>query len=362
MDIKIPNESGKIAAGETSDVNIYLKNKGNETASSLTAKLTTTSQYLTINETTAYYGNLYPLQYKYRTYNVTLSPETPESTTYAPITFVVTDEFGRKTEFTNYLRFKNVGQPPQACDPIENLTATIVEPNIVLTWTAPTSAPEKYIVYWNNIFLGETTATTYTLTDTEPKIYHFSVEALYADGCTSEAVCAEIIIPCDINVELTLAQEGEALLLSWLPVIENTTFRIFKNSEFLIEVEGNEYLDSEIEANVMYCYTVTAVCTDDMESDPSNEACEAIVGINELQNNVKIYPNPTDGQLTIENEKLKIENVEIIDTWGRTRLNNFQLSTFNSQLIIDISHLPNGVYFIRIKTEKGTIMQKVVKQ
>jgi PKD repeat protein len=76
---------------------------------------------------------------------------------------------------------------------------------------------------------------------------------------------------------------------------------------------------------------------------------------------ITIYPNPTDGKLTIENGQLTIENVEIFDLMGK---NVFQLSTFNSQLStqIDISHLPVGVYFVKIKTETDVITRRVVKQ
>ena len=369
INVKVANESGEITPGETSDIWIYLKNTGEEPASDLTAVLSTSFPYLTINKSTEYYGELNPAQYKHRDYNVTLSSDVPEGTTEAPITFTVTEKSGRITELGAVLHFKNNGTPPQACDPVENLSATIVDSDIILTWTAPANAPEKYFVYCNDLLLGETTETTYTLTNAEIKLYHFSVEALYADGC-SEVACVDIM-PCDINVELTLIQEGEAFLLSWLPVLEHVTFKIFKNSEFLTEVEENEYLDSEIEVGVEYCYTVTAVCPGNLESEPSNEVCETIVSINELENDVKIYPNPTNSILHVETRLIaSVQNIEILDMMGRmveTRLiASVQDGTTSlgvtSTLRLDISHLPTGIYFIRIQTENGTIMRKIVKQ
>ena len=61
----------------------------------------------------------------------------------------------------------------------------------------------------------------------------------------------------------------------------------------------------------------------------------------------KIYPNPVKSQLIIENEEGKIESVEIYDMIGKV-VTNFQLSTFNSQLNIDVSHLAKGVYFLKV--------------
>ncbi|MCL2511642.1 MAG: C10 family peptidase [Bacteroidales bacterium] len=69
-----------------------------------------------------------------------------------------------------------------------------------------------------------------------------------------------------------------------------------------------------------------------------------------------VYPNPTSGELIIENGELKIENVDIYDVMGKKIIFNFQLSTFN------LTHLPNGIYFIRIQTEDKVITKKVVKR
>ena len=87
---------------------------------------------------------------------------------------------------------------------------------------------------------------------------------------------------------------------------------------------------------------------------------ETTLDIEEINSGVEVYPNPTDGQLIIDNGELTIDNVEIFDLLGKTV---FQLSTLNSQLStqIDISHLPTGVYFIQIQTENGMIVRKVVK-
>ena len=70
--------------------------------------------------------------------------------------------------------------------------------------------------------------------------------------------------------------------------------------------------------------------------------------------NFKTYPNPTTGQLRIENGELKIENVRIFDVLGQ-EIFNFQFSTFNS---IDISHLANGMYFLKIDNK----VVKIVKE
>jgi len=84
------------------------------------------------------------------------------------------------------------------------------------------------------------------------------------------------------------------------------------------------------------------------------------VGIAETQGiaSLKIYPNPTRGEIQVENGELKIENVEIYDVFGRKQktIFNFQFSTFN------LTDLPAGIYFIHIQTDEGAVVRKVVKQ
>jgi hypothetical protein len=77
----------------------------------------------------------------------------------------------------------------------------------------------------------------------------------------------------------------------------------------------------------------------------------------------EIYPNPTTSELRIENGELKIINVEIFDVYGR----NIEISTqvrlenSGSENVINISHLQEGIYFIKIYTEAGAIVKKFVK-
>ena len=91
---------------------------------------------------------------------------------------------------------------------------------------------------------------------------------------------------------------------------------------------------------------------------------------------LQIFPNPTKGELVIENipswrgqgvEELGIEKIEIFDVLGIM----FQSFEFNvksaetknqkHETIINISHLPSGIYFIKITTEEGVITKKIVK-
>ena len=348
MDIRLPDGVSELNAGETSDIYIYLKNIGDDTALDLIATLTSDSPYLIINESeTQYYGYLAPEQYKYKVYNVTLTPDTPAEITEIPVTITTTDESGRTLGIDAILHFQNTGETPQSCNPIEELTAEVVDRDIKLAWTAPSPTPEKYIIYCNGLFLRETTTTTYTHADIELGIYHYCIEALSENGCSSEPACIEVITPCNVVTKLTIATFVNGYRLTWSPTVKNVFYKVYRNSELIAEVAGNGYSDTNVQMNIPYCYTVIPVCPDDAESEPSNEVCVGIVGIDELGNDIKIYPNPVSGELQVTGYELQVENIEIYNIMGEKQkiIFNSQLSTFNS---IDVSHLPAGVYFLKI--------------
>jgi len=86
------------------------------------------------------------------------------------------------------------------------------------------------------------------------------------------------------------------------------------------------------------------------------------VGINEIDNSkLKVYPNPNTGELVIENGKLKIENITIVDMEGKTVLFSTVSPMFQKHTL-DISHLQVGIYFVKFFTEEGNIVKKIVKQ
>jgi hypothetical protein len=87
------------------------------------------------------------------------------------------------------------------------------------------------------------------------------------------------------------------------------------------------------------------------------------VGIEENRavSNISIYPNPTTGELTITNYELGITGVEIFDIYGRSLLSHHHISS-SSHHLINISHLPTGMYFVKIRTAAGETVRKVLKE
>jgi hypothetical protein len=74
----------------------------------------------------------------------------------------------------------------------------------------------------------------------------------------------------------------------------------------------------------------------------------------------QVFPNPTSGILMISDKCLMINNgdVEIYDVYGRSVETRRAASLQSDAVILDISHLPAGIYFLRVDNR----MAKVVKR
>lgn len=81
-------------------------------------------------------------------------------------------------------------------------------------------------------------------------------------------------------------------------------------------------------------------------------------GVKNVTNNtVRVFPNPTSGMLTFNSEGTAINAIEIISLQGQI-IENRPIKT--GSVSFDLSHLPSGVYYARIKTDTGSEMQKII--
>ena len=73
---------------------------------------------------------------------------------------------------------------------------------------------------------------------------------------------------------------------------------------------------------------------------------------------VNVFPNPANNYVQIESSSLPIDNIVITDAIGRIVLQKATTNKYNTAL--DINHLKQGVYNIQLKTERGTLVKRLV--
>lgn len=109
-----------------------------------------------------------------------------------------------------------------------------------------------------------------------------------------------------------------------------------------------------------YAVIITmGACTDTSEC----VIVEHPTGINEYlaaSNFIKVYPNPTDKDLFLETiEPLKHADIRIVNSIGQTVLTQFNLT--GHQFRIDLSALPQGVYYVELKEKDKVGRQMIIK-
>ena len=98
----------------------------------------------------------------------------------------------------------------------------------------------------------------------------------------------------------------------------------------------------------------------DIESEQSEQACVKTLGetIEEISSSLLLYPNPVKNELIIATE-MNVEEIAIHDIYGRTMRQ--QVNKTTGQQVIEVADLENGIYFINIKTDKGNIVRRFIK-
>ena len=251
----------------------------------------------------------------------------------------------------------------------QNFTVKAIVPGeLQLSWDAVDNADE-YNIYEGEDLLGTVNKTIVDMTDLESeKEYCFTVTALNKGGesAKSEEACEttlEYIEPvapaAPQNLTISVVAYNE-LRLSWDAVEDATKYRVYQFGELLGEITQTTCDIYELADSTQYCFTVTAVNSVG-ESEESEEACGKTwsESIEELTSLFNIYPNPVNDKLYIETlTRTQTLTVEIYDVYGR------QQSMVNGQqsMVLDVTNLNSGIYFVKIVTNDGEAVKRFVKK
>ena len=256
------------------------------------------------------------------------------------------------------------------CYPIQNLTLNQNGDENTLTWDAPEEgSPIYYNVYINGKLVTENESVlSYTFNTTE-EAFTAEVVAVYKDNKTSVGVAKlfgvveedpiTVVAPNNLTANPT---SSSSISLTWNSVKDATSYNIYRDTVLIKNITETNYTDENLEYNTEYCYTVTAIF-DDVESEHSNEVCVKTLGenINELKDSFCLYPNPVNDKLYIETQTLtQTLTIEIYDIYGR--LQDYKTIRLQDNVAIDVENLKSGIYFVKINTEKGNIVKRIIKQ
>ena len=130
-----------------------------------------------------------------------------------------------------------------------------------------------------------------------------------------------------------------------------------------VVVNETHYTLDNLEGGAVYVLRVQAVCADGTLSDWSNTitAVAQTVGVKDwLENSVTLFPNPAKEYVDIRIDgEMNVKGVEVYDVYGKL-INT--VNVVDNPTRINVSNLADGMYFVRVTTDKGMATKTFVKQ
>jgi len=208
-----------------------------------------------------------------------------------------------------------------------------------------------------------------TASDASVRSYRYKVSALDGD-CDEEGELSEPHKTMHLTINAGTSNNIWNLIWTAYNGVSFQTYNIlrsvdgssFENIGSMASGGNTSFTDNNAPVGNIY-YVVEIVLNNpcvlhkSLSSIKSNIASNDPVGISETQaEKIKIYPNPTSGTLRIESGDLQIENIQILDIAGKT------IQQFNDTKTINVSQLSSGIYFVKLRTDKGELTKKVIKE
>jgi hypothetical protein len=88
------------------------------------------------------------------------------------------------------------------------------------------------------------------------------------------------------------------------------------------------------------------------------------VGVNETgddNNEIKLFPNPTSGKFNVQVSNLKVQNLEVYNVLGE-KVYSKSLNDKQTSIEINLSDHADGIYFVKLFTDRETIVKKITKE
>ena len=95
-----------------------------------------------------------------------------------------------------------------------------------------------------------------------------------------------------------------------------------------------------------------------MEQDTTEDNTQVVNREEELQEDILIYPNPSNGNFVIQlNNPSLVKEIHIVDNLGKPV---FVLKNIQRENQFNLNHLPSGTYTVEVVYRNETILKKII--
>lgn len=362
-----------ILPGKQYDLKCDIQNIGNEAAKEVLANIYSASDELSFITNDIQIGNIETNETKSIFFKIITSLTIEPQSFSIPVNVVLTDYYGKQTEFSFVLsctinvifdlydskyngwngaaievQFDDGSQNKKLTNkstsheqyvlPISNAT------NVALRWIHGFTDKEcSFNIYYDG---GDTIL--------QKDFKYDDIDTGYIFGWNND--CMGTIRPLNIKPPtdiVTQTTSNYGIEISWNYPISNPLykFNIYRDFEKISSnVNGYQWGNLGLLPETNYCYSVSAVFAGCEESILSEQSCSTTqAGTFEIENDIKIFPNPTKEYLSVVGNNLK--NIKICNSIYQAI---FDMDIPNNGTIINVKKFPNGLYFIYVMSLDGS--------
>ena len=156
------------------------------------------------------------------------------------------------------------------------------------------------------------------------------------------------------EIQITDIHEGY-INTAWNAVDGAIAYNLYRNGEPIAEnLTEPSYKDTEMPLDAKHCYAVQTVFEKGV-SDLSEAACaNYFTGLNEADDNINIFPNPTTDMVTIQCVGMTL--IEVYSAEGKL-VKRIKVNEDDCQL----DGLENGIYTVRILRDNDIFVRRIIK-
>jgi len=137
---------------------------------------------------------------------------------------------------------------------------------------------------------------------------------------------------------------------------EVVVFEEFNTMEELEAASDGWFYDPDLKGGIAFVKTQALTTNESFDI-----LIDALLGTEEHKTNrhISIIPNPTNGLVTVNSEVGNIKQIMVFNTGGNSLADSISFEIQDKNASLDLTNLPNGIYYIEIVTDQGKYSEKI---
>lgn len=182
-----------------------------------------------------------------------------------------------------------------------------------------------------------------------------------ANGCVTSVVASVSVFPLPSNVAATSSMPNQMCKneIVTLTATGALSYNWYSSSSSIVYQGAN----INVSPNVTTTYTLIGTdangCSNSSTLVQNVSDCVGIISLANSATGIRLYPNPTKSEFTIETNSSDLKVIDIVDLTGKIIYSN---TSSKETVQVSLNTFAAGIYSIKIQSESSTEVIKLIKE